>query len=96
MNAPEKISFNLKICSTNDSLTIKTLGHPTRLKILSILNCGECCVKHIWECLGVEQATISQHLAVLKKRGIIVGTRKGTEVRYAIENPLVQKIISAI
>ena len=75
---------------------LKALGHPIRLKIAAGLCAKECNVKNIWECLSLPQATVSQHLALLKSKGIITGKREGTEVRYSISNPLVKKIIAAL
>jgi len=75
---------------------LKALGHPIRLKIAAGLCSKECNVKNIWECLGLPQATVSQHLALLKNKGIIIGKREGTEVRYSVINPRVKKIIAAL
>jgi ArsR family transcriptional regulator len=71
----------------------KVLGHPVRLKIVAGLCSRECNVKHIWECLGLPQATVSQHLALLKNKGIIEGKREGVEVRYSVVHPLAKEII---
>lgn len=75
---------------------LKVLGHPIRLKIVSGLCTQECNVKHIWECLGLPQATVSQHLALLKNKGIIEGTRDGVEVHYAVINPLVRRLVEVL
>jgi DNA-binding transcriptional ArsR family regulator len=80
----------------NEAEILKVLGHPIRLKIAAGLCTKECNVKNIWECLGLPQATVSQHLALLKNKGIITGKREGTEVRYSVANPLVKKIIAAL
>jgi len=74
----------------------KVLGHPVRLKIVAGLCSRECNVKHIWECLGLPQATVSQHLALLKNKGIIEGRREGVEVRYSVVHPLAKKLIELI
>lgn len=75
---------------------LKVLGHPVRLKIAAGLCTKECNVKNIWECLGLPQATVSQHLALLKNKGIITGRREGTEVRYSVTNQMVKRIIAAL
>jgi DNA-binding transcriptional ArsR family regulator len=77
----------------DESEILKVLGHPVRLKIVAGLCSQECNVKHIWECLGLPQATVSQHLALLKNKGIISGKRDGVEVHYSVINPLAKKII---
>jgi DNA-binding transcriptional ArsR family regulator len=76
-----------------ESEILKVLGHPVRLKIVAGLCSQECNVKHIWECLGLPQATVSQHLALLKNKGIILGKREGVEVHYSVVHPLAKKII---
>jgi ArsR family transcriptional regulator len=75
---------------------LKVLGHPTRLKIVAGLCTKECNVKHIWECLGLPQATVSQHLALLKNKGIIEGKREGVEVHYTVVHPLAKKIVNLL
>ena len=75
---------------------LKVLGHPIRLKIVAGLCARECNVKHIWECLGLPQATVSQHLALLKNKGVIEGKREGVEVHYSVVHPLAKKIVSIL
>ncbi len=75
---------------------MKVLGHPIRLKIVAGLCTQECNVKHIWECLGLPQATVSQHLALLKNKGVIEGKRDGVEVHYSVTNPLARKIVGIL
>jgi len=79
-----------------ESEILKVLGHPVRLKIVAGLCAKECNVKHIWECLGLPQATVSQHLALLKNKGIIEGKRDGVEVHYSVVHPLAKKIITIL
>lgn len=79
-----------------ESEVLKVLGHPVRLKIVAGLCTRECNVKHIWECLGLPQATVSQHLALLKHKGIIEGKREGVEVHYSVIDPLAKRIIEAL
>jgi ArsR family transcriptional regulator len=75
---------------------LKVLGHPIRLKIVAGL-LSECCnVKKIWECLGLPQATVSQHLALLKNKGIIEGRRTGVEVYYTVVCEDARRIVQAV
>jgi DNA-binding transcriptional ArsR family regulator len=80
----------------DDAEVLKVLGHPVRLKIVAGLCTKECNVKHIWECLGLPQATVSQHLALLKNKGIIEGKREGVEVHYSVVHPLAKKIVGIL
>jgi DNA-binding transcriptional ArsR family regulator len=81
--------------STSDTSArvLKALGHPLRLKIVAGLAKEPKCVKDIWSCLGLPQAVISQHLAMLRASGIIEGRRHGVEMHYTIINPLTKIII---
>lgn len=80
----------------NEAEILKVLGHPIRLKIVAGLCTNECNVKHIWECLHLPQATVSQHLALLKNKGIIEGKRDGVEVHYSVIHPLARKLIASL
>ena len=73
---------------------LRLLGHPIRLKIVVGLTQSACCVKDIWECLDLPQATVSQHLSVLRAHGIIEGSREGTSVTYHVVDPFVRDFIA--
>lgn len=90
------MSFDVGRNFTEEAEIFKVLGHPIRLKIVAGLCTRECNVKHIWECLGLPQATVSQHLALLKNKGIIEGKREGVEVRYSVVHPLAKKLIEVL
>ena len=75
---------------------LKVLGHPVRLKIVAGLMSQSCNVKKIWECLGLPQATVSQHLALLKNNGIIAGRRDGVEVFYEVVSAQAREVVSAL
>ncbi|KIH77016.1 transcriptional regulator, ArsR family [Geoalkalibacter ferrihydriticus] len=75
---------------------LKVLGHPVRLKIVAGLISQTCNVKKIWECLGLPQATVSQHLALLKNKHIIEGRREGVEVFYHVVSEEARDIVSAL
>jgi len=72
---------------------LKILGHPLRLKIVAGLLQHPSCVKEIWECLVLPQAVVSQHLAILKKEGIIEGQRRGVEMHYAVVDSLTKRVV---
>jgi DNA-binding transcriptional ArsR family regulator len=75
----------------------KALGHPIRLKIVyGLVKVGGCNVKNMQECLGLHQATVSQHLIHLKSRGIIRSTRHGLEMVYTVDDSWAQCVIDNI
>lgn len=75
---------------------LKVLGHPVRLKIVAGLMSQSCNVKKIWECLNLPQATVSQHLALLKNKNIIEGRRDGVEVFYQVVSEEARRILSVL
>jgi DNA-binding transcriptional ArsR family regulator len=93
---PTPVAFNKNCEYQREADILKVLGHPVRLKIVAGLLSGSCNVKHIWECLGLPQATVSQHLALLKNKGIIEGHRSGVEVFYSVVSDHAKAIIEAL
>lgn len=92
----EMAAFNPHIDYERESEILKVLGHPIRLKIVAGLMSQSCNVKKIWECLALPQATVSQHLALLKNKKIITGKREGIEVFYQVTSPEAIRIVSAL
>ena len=72
---------------------LKAIAHPTRLKIIELLRHGEKCVCEIIPALGLEQANVSQHLAVLRDRGIVEYRRQGASVFYRVRNKEIYKML---
>jgi ArsR family transcriptional regulator len=74
---------------------LKACGHPLRLKILCAIERGEeTCVSELWNCLEQSQPVVSQHLAVLKKRGIVKSQVQGNRRVYSIANPFIRSLIT--
>jgi DNA-binding transcriptional ArsR family regulator len=73
---------------------LKTLGHPVRLCIVHGLMAKACNVTGIQECLKLPQSTVSQHLGILKSRGIIKGERNGLEIIYSVVDEDVKKLMT--
>jgi ArsR family transcriptional regulator len=92
----ENLPFDKELDYDRESEILKVLGHPIRLKIVAGLMSESCNVKKIWECLGLPQATVSQHLALLKNKDIISGRREGVEVFYQVTSPEAKRIVGAI
>ena len=65
----------------------KTLADPKRLMILHELREGEVSVSQLVSNLGLSQANVSQHLAILRERGIVTTRREGTTIYYSLANP---------
>jgi DNA-binding transcriptional ArsR family regulator len=65
----------------------QALADPTRLKLLSLLGARPQAVKELVTATGQRQAKISQHLAIMRQRGIVCSERSGAEVRYSLTDP---------
>lgn len=70
----------------------RTLANPKRLEILSLLRLGELSVSEMAEQMGVSLANVSQHLAILRDKKVVVTRQEGVNVYYRISNP---KIVQA-
>ena len=71
----------------------KALAHPTRIRILELLVRGSRTVYELQEALTLEQATVSQQLAVLRNHGIVTAEKEGLAVRYTVRDPLIGKLL---
>jgi DNA-binding transcriptional ArsR family regulator len=64
----------------------KTLADPKRLMILHELRDSEASVGQLVSSLGLPQSNVSQHLAILRERGIVTTRREGTTIYYSLAN----------
>ena len=80
----------------NKSDILKALAHPTRLNILESLREGERCVCEIIDIVDTEQSNTSQHLAVLKKMGILTSRKDGLKVIYRIKHDEILEILDTL
>jgi DNA-binding transcriptional ArsR family regulator len=71
----------------------KALAHPLRIAVIDALRGGECGVNDLCETLNVEQSTLSQQLAVLRNRNIVVGRKEGLNVYYSVRDTTVFKLL---
>ncbi len=70
----------------------KVFSNPTRLEILNLLRNKELSVTELIEKTALSQANISQHLSIMKLKGMVTSSRRGKNVYYKLTNP---KIIRA-
>ncbi len=71
----------------------QALAHPTRIAILELLSGGELAAGTLIEKLGIEQANVSQHLAVLRTKQIVVNRKVGNQVFYSLRDPILSKVL---
>jgi len=70
----------------------KVFSNSTRLEILNLLRDKQLSVTELIEKTKLSQANISQHLSIMKSKGIVASNRKGKNIYYKLTNP---KIIKA-
>jgi ArsR family transcriptional regulator len=74
------------------ALVCQTLANPKRLEILNTLGNREMAAGELAAAIGITKANLSQHLAVMRERGIVLARREGLNVYYRVANP---KVIQA-
>jgi len=70
-------------------------SHKTRIQILETLRTGEKTVSEIMETVAGSQSSISQHLACLRRCGIVVGRQEGKFMYYRLRNEKIQDLLAA-
>ena len=76
---------------------LKTIAHPTRITIISMLEEGKMMtVTEIYKKLKIEQSTTSHHLSMLKDKGVLGSKRVGKNTYYYIKNENLTHIIDCI
>jgi DNA-binding transcriptional ArsR family regulator len=74
----------------------QALAHPTRIHIAECLQDGELPVSALIERLAIEPANLSQHLAVLRAKGLVVNRKAGAQVFYALRDPLLSDVLQSM
>lgn len=76
---------------------LKCLGHPARLRILDRLECeGEQTVSQLQAALGLEQAAMSQHLTLMRDKGVLGRRKDGVFALYWIADPRALKVLECV
>lgn len=76
------------------SRSLKAMSHPLRLKILCTLGDREVSVQEIVENVGTSQSNISQHLAILRDKGILASRKDANRVYYRVGDSRTLRLIS--
>jgi len=92
------VSSNTLITREEDieraSRSLKAMSHPLRLKILCTLGDQEISVQDIVEQVGTSQSNISQHLAILRDKGILASRKDANRVYYRVGDSRTLRLIS--
>jgi ArsR family transcriptional regulator len=71
----------------------QALAHPTRIAIIEQLRDGELSAGALLDRLGIEQANLSQHLAVLRSKHIVLNRKVGNQVFYSVRDRLIIDVL---
>lgn len=71
----------------------QALAHPTRIAVVEALCDGELSAKALAERLGVEQANLSQHLAILRSRQLVTNRKEGNQVFYSLRTKVLVEVL---
>ena len=74
----------------------KVFSNSTRLEILNLLRDKQLSVTELIEKTNLSQANISQHLSIMKSKGIVTSNRKGKNIYYKLTNPKTIKAFDII
>jgi ArsR family transcriptional regulator, virulence genes transcriptional regulator len=86
----ENPKIDMTIYNLQSEIT-KTLANPIRLAILHSLRTGEKSVNELTDILGISQSNISQHLALMRQKGILKTRKQGTCIFYSVTNPKINQ-----
>ncbi len=75
---------------------LKAMSHPLRLKILCVIGSDELCVQSIVAAVGTSQSNISQHLAILREKGILTARKRANRVFYRVADRRTLQLIVAM
>ena len=76
---------------------LRAIAHPMRIAVIDLLNDGnKLSVTEIYKALGIEQASASHHLNILKNKGVLISKREGKKIFYSLRSVTLTEIIDCI
>ena len=81
---------------TKRARIIKAMGHPSRLAMLHALADGELCVCDLQRLSGADMSTVSKHLSLMKKAGLVEDRKEGLRVHYRLRVPCIMDFMSCV
>ncbi|WP_295404286.1 metalloregulator ArsR/SmtB family transcription factor [uncultured Thiocystis sp.] len=98
LNRPENDREDIDLFADDDDIerasrSLKAMSHPLRLKILCTLGDREISVQEIVDHVGTSQSNISQHLAILRDKGILASRKDANRVYYRVSDVRTLRLI---
>jgi len=81
---------------TKRAEVIKALAHPSRLAMIDRLEKGEACVCELQKIVNADMSTVSKHLSLMKKAGLVEDRKEGLWVYYRLKVPCVIRFFDCI
>ena len=96
MASTRRLNGELKAQMEGRAGVMKALAHPSRLFIVDELSRGERCVCELTEMVGADVSTVSKHLSVLKRAGIVLDDKRGAQVFYRLRVPCILNFFGCV
>ncbi|MBI4985520.1 MAG: winged helix-turn-helix transcriptional regulator [Rhodocyclales bacterium] len=94
MNSPIVDLIDHKEHIETAARALKAISHPLRLKILCVVGGQEVCVQDIVEAVGTSQSNISQHLAILRDKGVLQTRKDANRVFYRVADKRTLQLVA--
>ncbi len=78
------------------AMILKALAHPSRLMMVEAIEKGEKCVCDLQALVGSDMSTVSKHLSVLKRAGLVACEKRGLQVFYTLLSPCVMSFFACV
>jgi len=75
---------------------VKAMAHPSRLFIVEELSRGERCVCELRDLVGADMSTVSKHLSLMKKAGLVEDRKDGLRVHYRLRVPCIMDFMNCV
>jgi DNA-binding transcriptional ArsR family regulator len=94
--APTADLAELEANARRVTMLLKAMANPTRLMVLCQIAHGERSVGELQKAVGLGQSALSQHLAVLRRKGLVTSRRCGQTILYSLSSPDAAAMMSAL
>ncbi len=91
--APQQSKADLRVFELQAEIC-QTMANPKRLQIVNLLKNGELSVGEIVRAMGIPKANVSQHLSIMRQKGLIISRREGTAIFYRLASPKITEACS--
>ena len=96
MSEQQRLTGQTRVQMEERARVMKALAHPSRLFIVDELSRGERCVCELTDMIGADVSTVSKHLALLKKAGVVLAEKRGQQVFYRLRVPCILNFFGCV